>query len=130
MAMLYLTPVMPLGLVSYMCGTTSMNIYSFAVAKVFSFPLYLVQTFIGASAHALIKRSDSSVAQDPSSQEDLNKMEENVYMIVGGILLSLVMVTLITRHIRRELVKVSAMCPLVLSFCFQLCNDKVLNEIV
>mmetsp|Transcript_119120 Transcript_119120/g.177978 ORF Transcript_119120/g.177978 Transcript_119120/m.177978 type:complete len:262 (+) Transcript_119120:73-858(+) len=39
MAMLYLTPVLPLGLVSYMCGTTSMKISSFTLAKFASTPL-------------------------------------------------------------------------------------------
>lgn len=110
MAMLYLTPVMPLGVISYMCGTTSMNIYSFAFAKVFAFPLYLVQTFIGASAHALVRRGDSGsntkLEDGGSSEANLNEMEENGYVIGGSLLLSLLMVTLVTRHIRKELTKV------------------------
>lgn len=122
MAMLYLTPVIPLGLVSYMCGTTSMNIYSFTVAKIFSLPLYLIYTFIGASAHSFIKRgasstkgsSDMDAAADPQQQENFDmsaqakQLEENQFLIVSGILLSLVMMTLITRHIRKELMKVSS----------------------
>ena len=59
MAMLYLTPVLPLGLVSYACGTTAMNVGSFALAKIASLPLYLLYTFIGASAHSFIKRGSA-----------------------------------------------------------------------
>lgn len=109
MVMLYLTPVLPLGLVSYMCGTTSMNVYHFAFAKVFSAPLYLVQTFIGASAHSFIKggggSSDNGIG-GMSASEQAKEMEENRFLVFSGISLSLVMISLVTRHIRSELMKV------------------------
>jgi uncharacterized membrane protein YdjX (TVP38/TMEM64 family) len=112
MAMLYLTPVLPLGLVSYMCGTTSMKISSFTGAKVFSAPLYLIYTFIGASAHSIIKRGGGAGADGNessggiSAEAEAKQLEENEYMIVSGILLSIVMMTLISRHIKKELMKV------------------------
>jgi len=108
MAMLYLTPVIPLGLVSYMCGTTSMNVYAFAFAKIFALPLYLIYTFMGASAHSLVKqrgsKEESISGISPSDQA--KKLHENQYLVVSGLVLSIVMMTLITRHIRRELMKV------------------------
>jgi uncharacterized membrane protein YdjX (TVP38/TMEM64 family) len=107
MAMLYLTPVLPLGLVSYMCGTTSMSIYSFLLAKVASLPLYLIYTFVGASAHSFIKRGGEKGTTTISAAGEVKQLEENEYVIVFGILLSAVMMTLITRHIRKELMKVS-----------------------
>eukprot|EP00934_Nitzschia_sp_Nitz4_P000496 Nitzschia sp. Nitz4//scaffold161_size51353//35345//36755//NITZ4_006954-RA/size51353-processed-gene-0.62-mRNA-1//1//CDS//3329537927//496//frame0 len=109
MAMLYLTPVIPLGLVSYMCGTTSMNIYAFAAAKVFSLPLYLIYTFIGASAHSFLKRGqdNANAEQAPLDiSEQAKQLEENESLIISGILLSVVMMTLLTRHIRKELMKI------------------------
>lgn len=39
MCLLYLTPVLPLGPVAYMCGTTSMRLISFATAKIAALPL-------------------------------------------------------------------------------------------
>lgn len=109
MAMLYLTPVLPLGLVSYMTGTTSMDLYSFSLAKVASVPLYLIYTFMGASAHSFIKRGGKGGAgkEEVSTSEGAKQLEENEFLIVSGIILSVVMMTLITRHIKKELMKVS-----------------------
>jgi uncharacterized membrane protein YdjX (TVP38/TMEM64 family) len=109
MAMLYLTPVVPLGLVSYMCGTTSMHLSSFSLAKIFSLPLYLIYTFMGASAHSFIKRGGKGDAGKEvlSASDGAKQLEENQFLIVSGIILSVVMMTLLTRHIRKELMKVS-----------------------
>ena len=109
MAMLYLTPVLPLGLVSYMCGTTAMDLYSFAVAKIASLPIYLMYTFMGASAHSIIKGkkgggNDKDIGK--SLSDEANKLEENQYLIVAGLVLSVVMISLITRKIKMELMKV------------------------
>lgn len=107
MAMLYLTPVLPLGLVSYACGTTTMDVSSFALAKIASLPLYLLYTFIGASAHSFIKRGAAgSGGIGKSVSEEAKKLEENQFLLVAGLVLSVVMMTLITRHIRKELMKV------------------------
>ena len=133
MAMLYLTPVLPLGLISYMCGTTSMSIYSFTVAKIASLPLYLIYTFMGASAHSFIKHGGGKTgvsgdgaaggeqqADQPapfSAEEEARQLEENEALIVAGILLSVIMMTLITRHIKKELMKVSNSILLVVPHC-------------
>lgn len=108
MAMLYLTPVIPLGLVSYMCGTTSMNIYAFALAKIFALPLYLIYTFMGASAHSFVKRRGNQAgdALGISASDQAKQLEENRFLLLSGLLLSVVMMTLITKHIRKELMKV------------------------
>ena len=108
MAMLYLTPVIPLGLVSYMCGTTSMNIYSFAFAKIFALPLYLIYTFMGASAHSFVKGgAQAESVSGISASDQAKKLHENHYLVISGLVLSIVMMTLISRHIRKELMKVS-----------------------
>lgn len=107
MAMLYLTPVIPLGLVSYMCGTTSMNIYSFAFAKIFALPLYLIYTFMGASAHSFVKGgAQAESVSGISASDQAKKLHENHYLVISGLVLSIVMMTLISRHIRKELMKI------------------------
>ena len=89
-----------------------MNIYSFSVAKVASTPIYLVYTFIGASAHSFVKRGGKGDEGAISASEGAKQLEENEYLIFSGIILSVVMMTLITRHIRKELMKVCACCLL------------------
>ena len=42
MCLLYLTPILPLGPVSYMIGTTSMPLAKFAMAKIGALPLMLL----------------------------------------------------------------------------------------
>jgi uncharacterized membrane protein YdjX (TVP38/TMEM64 family) len=126
MAMLYLTPILPLGPVSYMCGTTSMALSSFVMAKIASLPLMLLYAFIGASTGALLGRGGKA------SQEELQKIEENQYLILSGIGLSLVMISCITHYIKKELntvrrriawacVSWQSLLPILLkltSFCF------------
>lgn len=96
MAMLYMTPVLPLGPVSYMVGTTSMRLSSFAIAKVASLPLMILYVFIGASTGTLLS--------DPAGSA--KEIEENKTLIILGILLSAVMITGISHYIRKELDKV------------------------
>jgi uncharacterized membrane protein YdjX (TVP38/TMEM64 family) len=103
MAMLYLTPILPLGPVAYMCGTTSMALHHFVLAKVASLPLMLLYAFIGASTGALLSHG--------KSQEEFRKIEENQTLILSGIGLSFVMIAGITRNIKKELNKVS-LCQL------------------
>ena len=85
MSMLYLTPVLPLGLVSYMCGTTSMRLASFAAAKIASLPLYLLYTFIGASAHSFMKHGGTEGDSVASALEGTKKIEENQGILVAGL---------------------------------------------
>jgi uncharacterized membrane protein YdjX (TVP38/TMEM64 family) len=100
MAMLYLTPILPLGPVSYMCGTTSMALSNFLMAKIASLPLMLLYAFIGASAGALVGKSgkDGGPAGD-----ELKDIEQNRTLIVSGILMSFVMIACITHYIKKEL---------------------------
>lgn len=89
MAMLYLTPVLPLGPVSYMCGSTSMPLSSFVFAKIASLPLMMLYVYIGAAAGTLIADSQA--------------IEHNSTLIISGIGLSTVMISCISNYIRKEL---------------------------
>eukprot|EP00527_Entomoneis_sp_CCMP2396_P005091 CAMPEP_0198146128 /NCGR_PEP_ID=MMETSP1443-20131203/27564_1 /TAXON_ID=186043 /ORGANISM="Entomoneis sp., Strain CCMP2396" /LENGTH=334 /DNA_ID=CAMNT_0043809973 /DNA_START=175 /DNA_END=1179 /DNA_ORIENTATION=- len=90
MAMLYLTPVIPLGPLCYMCGTTSISLSSFAFARIAATPLMMLYCFIGASSGTLV-----------SSSSDTD--EDNKALIIPGMLLSFVMIAVITRYIQKEL---------------------------
>jgi hypothetical protein len=92
MAMLYLTPVLPLGPVSYMCGSTSMELSTFIIAKIASLPLMLFYVYIGAAAGTLIADADA--------------IEHNATLIISGIGLSTVTIACISNYIRKELMHV------------------------
>ena len=101
--MLYLTPIAPLGPLSYMSGTTSMALSHFALAKVASLPIMLLYVFIGASAGALVAASsrDSGHLEDNAA-----KLESNPTLLVCGIVISVVMISTISVYIKKELFKV------------------------
>ena len=92
MAMLYLTPVLPLGPVSYMCGSTSMALSSFILAKVASLPLMVLYVFMGASAGTLITNPEA--------------IENNTLLIFSGICLSAMMIACVSHYVRKELMTV------------------------
>jgi len=97
MAMLYLTPILPLGPVSYMCGTTSMALSSFVLARIASLPLMFLYSFVGASTGAL------AGGKSGNDGEAIKEIEGNQTLIVSGILFSILMVAGITRYIKKEL---------------------------
>eukprot|EP00521_Asterionellopsis_glacialis_P016282 CAMPEP_0195298204 /NCGR_PEP_ID=MMETSP0707-20130614/22971_1 /TAXON_ID=33640 /ORGANISM="Asterionellopsis glacialis, Strain CCMP134" /LENGTH=360 /DNA_ID=CAMNT_0040360223 /DNA_START=127 /DNA_END=1209 /DNA_ORIENTATION=+ len=101
MAMLYMTPILPLGPVSYMCGTTAMALSSFAFAKVAATPLMLLYVFIGASCGTLI--ADASHDTGQSAGAEAASVENNKTMIVLGILVSSITIGLVSRFIKKEL---------------------------
>lgn len=107
MAMLYLTPILPLGPVSYMCGTTSLKLSHFVLAKIASLPLMMLYVFIGASAGTLIGTPDrtggAGGGSEGLSDEQVKSIEENQTLIVSGILLSFVSIACITHYIKKEL---------------------------
>lgn len=105
MAMLYLTPILPLGPVSYMCGTTSMALHHFVIAKVASTPLMFLYAFIGASTGALLSTKGGG--------DEVKSIEQNEKLIVAGIVLSFVMIAGITTSIKKELNKVSSSSELL-----------------
>jgi uncharacterized membrane protein YdjX (TVP38/TMEM64 family) len=100
MAMLYLTPILPLGPVSYMCGTTSMALSHFVLAKVASLPLMFFYVFIGASTGALLGPDPEAAVSEEQA------IESNTTLIISGILLSVLMIGGITHFIKKELDKI------------------------
>lgn len=108
MAMLYLTPILPLGPVAYMCGTTSMALHHFVLAKVAALPLMMLYVFIGASTGTLMQHTGGvgETNDVPMSREQVQQIEENRTLIVGCIILSLLSITFISHYIKKELDKI------------------------
>jgi len=106
MAMLYLTPILPLGPVSYMCGTTSMALSHFILAKVAALPLMMLYVFIGASTGTLMSKSDGGGGGGGISESEVKNIEENQTLIISGIVLSAVSIACITHYIKKELNKI------------------------
>ena len=110
LAMLYLTPIAPLGPLSYMSGTTSMQLSHFALAKIASLPIMMLYVFIGASAGALVaasSRDSSNTQQQGGHLEDNAKaLEENPAFLMFGIIISVVMISTISMYIKKELFKI------------------------
>ena len=108
MCLLYLTPVLPLSIVSYLLGTTSMQLYKFAAAKIAAVPLMLMYVFIGASTDMLISAGteDESIS-DGNSAKTSKKIsvddETHRKMVLIGICLSVVSMSLVSHFVKKQL---------------------------
>lgn len=103
LAMVYLTPIAPLGPLSYMCGTTSMALSHFALAKLASLPIMSLYVFIGASAGALVAASSRDSGH---LEENAAKLENNPTLLFCGIVISVVMISAISIYVKKELFKI------------------------
>ncbi len=125
MSLLYLTPVIPLGPLSYVMGTTSMPLMSFAKAKIAALPLTVLYVYLGAATGTLVAQSEekenihhdgdhddgasSSGGSSSSLSSTKGKMSElkvDPKLIVFGILLSICSIALISIKMKKELQKV------------------------
>ena len=78
MTLLYLTPVMPLGPLSYIMGTTSMPLISFAKAKIAALPLTVMYVYLGAATGTLVAEAEGATeALDGGSIGGLNNNINN-----------------------------------------------------
>lgn len=108
MCLLYLTPVLPLPIVSYLLGTTSMRLYKFAAAKIAAVPLMLMYVFIGASTDMLISGdADGKITADKTSKKISVDDETHRKIVLLGICLSVVSISLVSHFVKKELNKVS-----------------------
>ena len=120
MSLLHLTPIIPFGPISYMCGgLTSMNSFSFAVANLSSLPLHILYVLIGASAgKLLINRNLERTNQEEINHKlDVDSMEINTipegyqddherWIVLLGIIMSIMSISVLTSLVRKELNKI------------------------
>jgi len=114
MCLLYLTPILPLGPVSYMFGTTSMRLGNFGAARIASLPLTLLYVFIGASTDAFFSTTadQGEVADDGGGGggNAVKKMgvdeETNRKLVLFGLILSIFSMSLVSHVVKKELFKI------------------------
>ena len=112
MCLLYLTPVLPLSIVSYLLGTTSMQLYKFAAAKIAAVPLMLMYVFIGASTDMLISgETDVMAASESVKSSKKISVDDETHrkMVLMGICLSVVSMSLVSHFVKKELNKVRSL---------------------
>mmetsp|Transcript_5696 Transcript_5696/g.7005 ORF Transcript_5696/g.7005 Transcript_5696/m.7005 type:complete len:451 (+) Transcript_5696:87-1439(+) len=107
MSMLYLTPVIPLGPLSYIMGTTSMPLMSFAKAKVAALPLTVLYVYLGAATGTLVAASEESENGDLKSKKGgVTELKVDPKLIFFGILCSIGSIALISIKMKKELQKI------------------------
>jgi uncharacterized membrane protein YdjX (TVP38/TMEM64 family) len=123
MCLLYLTPILPLGPVAYMCGTTSMPLFSFAAAKIGAAPLTLLYAFIGASTDTFFGSGTADggggssisgggvIARETStttSKSNNMGMDEETHkkMVLFGLVLSVLSMSLVSHVVKKEIHKI------------------------
>jgi len=109
MSLLYLTPVIPLGPLSYVMGTTSMPLMSFAKAKIAALPLTVLYVYLGAATGTLVAEADENADPNQMSQ-GMGQLKVDPKLIVLGILCSIGSIALISIKMKAELQKVSMQC--------------------
>ncbi len=131
MSLLYLTPVIPLGPLSYVMGTTSMPLISFAKAKIAALPLTVLYVYLGAATGTLVAGAegeqeggaggggggihDNDVGSSSTagkrlyanSSQGMGELKVDPKLIVFGILVSIVSIAIISIKMKQELQKVS-----------------------
>ncbi len=117
MSLLYLTPVIPLGPLSYVMGTTSMPLISFAKAKIAALPLTVLYVYLGAATGTLVASTEEDLdstgggehlknSNAISSKGGVGELKVDPKLIVFGILCSIGSIALISIKMKKELQKV------------------------
>lgn len=113
MCLLYLTPILPLGPVSYLCGTTSMPLIRFASAKIAALPLVLLYVLIGASTDTFLGDGEYVEAVQGAGRDSPKTIktigvDEDTHrkMVLLGLCLSIMSMTLVSHFVKKELFKI------------------------
>merc|ERR1711862_122629 len=101
MGLLYLSPVLPLGPVSYLMGTTSMPLFHFASAKIACLPLMMLYVFLVASTDTFFGSSDSTTTKKMGVDDETHRK-----MVMFGLVLSALCMTIISHVVKKELNKI------------------------
>jgi uncharacterized membrane protein YdjX (TVP38/TMEM64 family) len=102
-ALLYLTPVLPLGVFSYMVGTTSLELFPFAAAKIFALPLTSLYIVMGASTGTLVS---SKKNENVNAANIITENKENVYHVLLGMIISIISLSIISLRMKKELQRI------------------------
>lgn len=115
MVLVYLTPAVPLGPMSYMMGTTSMALIDFAKSKIAALPMTVLYVYLGAATGTLMTQDAIGTDVDGNSNGESNgtvhkanfqEMSLSPKLIAAGILLSIGIIAIISVKMKQELQKV------------------------
>lgn len=108
MALLYLTPVIPLGPLSYVMGTTSMPLISFAKAKIAALPLTVLYVYLGAATGTLVAAAEEGMdpSNENSTSKGMGKLQVDPKLVVFGIIFSVFSIAVISIKMKQELHKI------------------------
>lgn len=115
MVLVYLTPAVPLGPMSYMMGTTSMALIDFAKSKIAALPMTVLYVYLGAATGTLMTQDAIGTDVDRNSNGESNgtvhkanfqEMSLSPKLIAAGILLSIGIIAIISVKMKQELQKV------------------------
>ena len=109
MSLLYLTPVIPLGPLSYVMGTTSMPLMSFAKAKIAALPLTVLYVYLGAATGTLVAAAEEEMdsSNGNNTSKGMGKMKVDPKLVVFGIIFSAFSIAFISFKMKQELHRVS-----------------------
>lgn len=111
MCLIYLTPVIPYGPVSYMVGTTSMPTIEFAKAKIAALPLTALYVYLGAATGTLVTASDTSADSNSGADgriqnTNFDEVTLSPKVIIAGIVGSIASISIISIKMKKELDKI------------------------
>ncbi len=115
MVLIYLTPAVPLGPMSYMMGTTSMALLDFAKAKIAHLPTTALYIYLGAATGTLMTQDDirndtnennTSAQKGTIHKANFEEMSLSPKVIAAGILLSIGIIAFISVKMKQELQQV------------------------
>jgi Uncharacterized conserved protein len=117
MALIYLTPAVPLGPMSYMMGTTSMNVWDFAKAKIAALPMTALYVYLGAATGTLLLAEEEEGVDGKGVaggggdgkgvKHNMGDLSLSPMMVMAGILLSVLIIVVISVKMKHELQRVS-----------------------
>jgi len=117
MALIYLTPAVPLGPISYMMGTTSMDIFDFAKAKIAALPMTALYVYLGAATGTLMmegeymgENSEGAAGNDERKgtlhKANMEELSLSPKLVAIGIMFSILSIAIISIKMKKELQKI------------------------
>lgn len=104
MCLIHLTPVVPFGPISYMCGTTSMSVTIFALSNVAVIPLSILYILMSASAgHLMTSIGEVEKEMNINAPDNTTSSMLSKFAVVGGVVFSMLSIGIISHVVRMEL---------------------------
>jgi len=101
LCLLHLSPIIPFGPISYLCGTTSMSLFTFLSSNISLFPLAILYSIIGASMENLVTTLSEAMDQHAGEKSYVWKFA----FIICGICTSSISIWFLSHTVKKQLDK-------------------------